>query len=49
MDINNVVLVRVMNHLPLNGELIPSCESERLIYDEKSDFWSGRTPKTGED
>lgn len=39
MDINNVVLVRVMNHLPLNGELIPSCESERLIYDEKSDFY----------
>ena len=29
MDINNVVLVRVMTHLPLDGELIPSCESKR--------------------
>lgn len=39
MNINNVVLVRVMNNLPLNGELVPSCEGERLVYDKKSDFY----------
>jgi len=38
MNINNVVLVRAMDNLPLNGELIPSCEGERLINDNQSDF-----------
>lgn len=38
MDINNVVLVRAMNHLPLNGNLIPSCDGQRLVSDESSDF-----------
>lgn len=39
MNINNVVLVRAMNNLPLNGELIPSCEGQRLVNDNKSDFY----------
>lgn len=39
MDINNVVLVRAMNNLPLNGELIPSCEGQRLVVDNQSDFY----------
>ena len=39
MNINNVVLVRAMNNLPLNGELIPSCEGKRLVNDNKSDFY----------
>lgn len=38
MNINNVVLVRAMNNLPLNGELIPSCEGQRLVIDNQSDF-----------
>lgn len=38
MNINNVVLVRAMNNLPLNGELIPSCEGQRLVVDNQSDF-----------
>lgn len=39
MNIDNVVLVRAMNNLPLNGELIPSCEGQRLINDRQSDFY----------
>lgn len=39
MNINNVVLVRAMNNLPLNGELIPSCEGQRLVNDKQSDFY----------
>jgi len=38
MDINNVVMVRAMTHLPLNGELVPSYEGKRLVYDQMSDF-----------
>ena len=38
MNIDNVVLVRAMNNLPLNGELIPSCEGQRLVNDHQSDF-----------
>ena len=39
MNIDNVVLVRAMNNLPLNGELVPSCEGQRLVNDHKSDFY----------
>jgi len=39
MNKDNVVLVRAMNNLPLNGELVPSCEGERLVYDEQSEFY----------
>ena len=39
MNINNVVLVRAMNNVPLNGELIPSCEGQRLVADRKSEFY----------
>lgn len=39
MNIDNVVLVRAMNNLPLNGELIPSCEGKRLVNDNQSDFY----------
>lgn len=38
MNIDNVVLVRAMNNLPLNGELIPSCEGKRLVIDQKSEI-----------
>ena len=38
MNIDNVVMVRAMNYVPLNGELIPSCEGRRLVPDQKSDF-----------
>lgn len=38
MNINNVMLVRAMTHLPLNGELIPSYEGERLVCDKQSEF-----------
>ncbi len=38
MNIDNVVMVRAMSHLPLNGELIPSCEGVRLEYEKMSDF-----------
>ena len=38
MDINNVALVRAMGHLPLDGNLIPSCDGERLVPDKSSDF-----------
>lgn len=38
MDINNVVLVRAMGHLPLDGNLIPSCDGQRLVPDKSSDF-----------
>ena len=38
MNIDNVVLVRAMNNVPLNGELVPSCEGQRLVNDHKSDF-----------
>lgn len=39
MNIDNVVLVRAMNNVPLNGELVPSCEGQRLVNDRKSDFY----------
>lgn len=39
MNLENVVLVRAMNNLPLNGELIPSCEGERLVNDHQSEFY----------
>ena len=39
MNIDNVVLVRAMNNLPLNGELIPSYEGQRLVNDNKSEFY----------
>jgi len=39
MNIDNVVMVRVMTHLPLNGELVPSYEGKRLVYDQKSEFY----------
>lgn len=39
MNIDNVVLVRAMNNLPLNGELIPSCEGRRLVDDRRSAFY----------
>ena len=38
MNIDNVVLVRVSNQLPINGELIPSCEGKVLKPDEKLEF-----------
>lgn len=38
MNLDNVVLVRAMSHLPLNGELIPSCEGKRLVFEKTSDF-----------
>lgn len=38
MNLENVVLVRAMNHLPLNGELVPSCEGKYLKPDGSSDF-----------
>ena len=40
MNLDNVALVRVMSHLPLNGEIIPSCEGQRLEYEKTSDFQS---------
>lgn len=40
MNIDNVVLVRAMSHLPLNGELIPSCEGQRLEFEKTSEFKS---------
>lgn len=40
MNLDNVVLVRVMGHLPLNGELVPSCEGQRLELEKTSDFQS---------
>lgn len=39
MNMDNVILVRAMNNLPLNGELIPSCEGQRLVNDKQSDFY----------
>ena len=39
MNIDNVVLVRAMNNVPLNGELVPSCEGKRLVNDNQSDFY----------
>lgn len=39
VNIDNVVLVRAMNNLPLNGELVPSCEGKRLVNDHKSEFY----------
>ena len=39
MNIDNVVLVRAMNNLPLNGELILSYEGQRLVTDNKSEFY----------
>lgn len=39
MNIDNVVLVRAMNNLPLNGDLVPSCEGDILVIDNKSDFY----------
>lgn len=38
MNINNVVMVRAMSHIPFDGELIPSCEGQRLVDDQNSDF-----------
>ena len=38
MNLDNVVLVRVMNNLPLNGELIPSSEAPCLVDDHSSDY-----------
>lgn len=38
MNINNVAMVRAMNHIPFDGELIPSCEGKRLVPDKNSDF-----------
>ena len=38
MNIDNTVLVRAMNHLPLNGEIVPSCEGKYLKPDGSSDF-----------
>lgn len=39
MNIDNVVLVRAMNTVPINGELIPTCEANRLVPDKQSDFY----------
>jgi len=39
MILENVVLVRAMNNLPLDGNLIPSCEGNYLKKDNKSDFY----------
>lgn len=27
-----------MTHLPLDGELVPSCEGQRLVNDRQSEF-----------
>jgi len=40
MNLENVALVRVMSHLPLNGEIIPPCEGQRLEYEKASEFQS---------
>lgn len=37
-----------MTHLPLDGELIPSCEGQRLVNDKQSEFYyfiNGRVTK----
>ena len=39
MNIDNVVMVRATNTLPLNGELIPCCEGFKLVNDRKSEFF----------
>ena len=39
MNIDNVVLVRAMNHLPLDGVLTPSCEGKYLIPNEKDEYY----------
>lgn len=39
MQLENVVLVRARNNVPLNGELIPSCDGKYLIKDHKSDYY----------
>lgn len=38
MNIDNVVLVRAMSYIPLNGELIPSCEAKTLRPDKQLEF-----------
>lgn len=39
MNIENVVLVRAMGHLPLDGVLLPSCEGKYLIPNEKDAYY----------
>ena len=39
MNLDNVILVRAMTHLPLDGELVPSCEAQRLVNDRQSEFY----------
>ena len=39
MNLENVVLVRAINYLPLNGELTPSFQANVLVDDNKSDFF----------
>ena len=38
MNIDNVVLVRAMSYVPLNGELIPSCDAKTLRPDQQLEF-----------
>lgn len=39
MNLENVVLVRAMSHLPLDGVLIPSSEGKYLIPNEKDEYY----------
>lgn len=38
MNLDNVVLIRAFNYLPLNGEIVPSCDGKYLIPDVTSEF-----------
>lgn len=39
MNLDNVVLVRAMNNLPLDGVLVPSCEGKYLKYQLTDDYY----------
>lgn len=39
MNLDNAVLVRAMNHLPLDGRLIPSFQGNVLVNDNRSQFF----------
>lgn len=39
MNIENIVLVRAIDYLPLDGILLPSCESKYLIFNEKDNYY----------
>ena len=39
MNLENVVLVRAMSHLPLDGVLLPSCEGKYLVPNEQNEYY----------